>query len=255
MTLVFFHLPKTGGTSVDKEICRIASENSLKSLSIHSGNINQMKNKATSFFEDFDYIHIHSCGYTQNTTLSAFLAGNCKKNFTILRCPIDLIMSFWRHSLQIAPQFLPRNHSLPIFHDRYPNLEDLINSVSQDGQIDFTQKIFNDYTGLRRLFTGQINEIEISMGCDEPSVDSIIKFFLLEDPMLSKKLKTYIDNILGHAADFELKHLNRTEPTKRSRLNHDSVKILSATLRKDWNQYLRILKTFDEPLTNTWKVS
>lgn len=245
MTLVFFHLPKTGGTSVNEELHRIVSTNSLKSLAIHQNNTSEIKNYPISYFENHDYIHMHACGFTDESNLATFLKNNSKNNFTIFRYPTDLVKSYWRHSCQIAPQFAPKNKSLPPFHDRFSDLESLVHSISKNGEIDFTNKIFNDYSGLWRIFLGQIYEIQISMGCDQSSVYSIINYFLLEDPMLSKRLKLYVEGVLGHKTDFNLKHLNKTQPMKNSNLNQCSERILSSTLSKDLRQYLKILNNLE----------
>lgn len=246
MTLVFFHLPKTGGTSVHHELHRIASEESLKSLAIHANNLNQIKNQPISYFESYDYIYIHSCGITGKSSLATFLKNNSRDNFTVFRFPIDVVISYWRHSCQITPQFHRLNNSLPSFHDRFPDLDSLIHSISRDGQIDFTNIIFGQYSGLWRLFLGQIHEIQVSMGCDDQSsVYSITNYFLLEDTMLSRRLKLYIESVLGRETTFKLKHLNRTQPMKNSHLGQNSEKIISSALHIDLRHYLKISNTLN----------
>ena len=244
MTLTFLHLPKTGGTSVDVEISRILSDNSLSKLSIHRENINKIKNNHESFFEGFDYIHIHACGYTGGTRLSFFLENNRANNFTILRYPADHIMSLWRHSLQISPQILPRNESLPAFHQRFKSLESLIHLVSPNGYLDYDHALFGEYFGLKRLFAGQMADLQVSMGCGAESVLSMTNYFLLEDPDLSAKLKLLLENNFFLKTDFQINHLNKTRAIKNCSLSHQSLKCLSV-LHRDLKQYLKIARSLD----------
>lgn len=242
MPIIFLHIPKTGGTSVDKLISQCVSDNELRSITLHAGNVPELQKKPTSYFKAFDYIHIHACNIQACDALREVINNQACNCFTLFRFPTNYFESFWRHSMQIAPQALPTRPSIPSLHERFNDINSCIKDISTHGTIDFTNNFFKQYNGLTRMFWGQLVELKNLMGRPHAPTGNDLKWFALEDPNLNYNLRHYLESGLKCNMEVNLSHSNKTTQCCKSKLNLESIKRLAPIYKKDMLRYLKICK-------------
>lgn len=244
MTTIFLHLPKTGGTSVNKLISTSVKENQFKSLSIHNNNIFDLQSKSTSYFESFKYIHIHACVIKEKNGISDLIRKNPNDCFTIFRFPSDYFESFWRHSTQISPQALPSNSSIPSLHERFDDINLCIEALSTSKlkTVDFNNQLIKEYWGLKRMFIGQLEQLRLLMGLNQHPTAADLNWFVLEDPNLDNKLRNYLGSKLGFNLETRLSKSNTTRNSFNSKLTFESIQRLGSIYKKDTLKYLELSK-------------
>ena len=247
MTIIFLHLPKTGGTSVDKLISKCIVENKLKSLSIHNGNILDLQSKPISFYETFDYIHIHACVIKARYEISNFIRKQPSNCFTVFRFPSDYFESFWRHSTQIEPQAWPSSPNILNLHERFDDINSCIEalSTSQSKTVDFNNQLIKEYLGLRRMFIGQLEQLRYLMGLNQHPTSADLNWFILEDPNLDNKLRNYLGSKLGFNLETRLSKFNTTKNSSISKLTLQSIQRLGVIYKNDVLKYLELSKEID----------
>ena len=248
MTLIFLHLPKTGGTSVNKLISECIVKNKLASLSIHNGNILDLQSKPISFYEKFDYIHIHACVIKARYEISNFIKEQSNNCFTVFRFPSDYFESFWRHSTQIEPQADTSRPNILSLHERFDNINSCIEALatSQSKTVDFNNQLIRDYLGLKRIFIGQLEQLRYLMGLNQHPTAADLKWFILEDPNLDNKLHNYLVSKLGFNLETNLSKSNTTIKSSNSKLTLESIQRLGAIYKNDTLKYLELSKEIED---------
>ena len=229
MTLIFFHLPKTGGSSIHNMIDSSLSSN-IKKITISNDNIYSIDG---SLLSNYDYIHLHAFSHQTNNSLSEYLKYSTYNAFTIWRYPLDYFKSFWKHSRLLAPQVLPLSQSIIPFHQRYPSLGDLIDElvlIDSMNNFQLNSQLFSSlrlsYSGISRLLWGQANELQ-ALGWHDQS--SNLKYFLLEQ--ISADIHPLISYI---SRSITLADLNgiKSMPKKNQLQDSESVKLNEVQVSK-----------------------
>ena len=230
MTLIFFHLPKTGGSSIHNLIQSCLPDNTNQ-ITIANDNISSIDG---SLLSNFDYIHLHAFSHHSNDSLSYYLKNSTYNAFTILRYPLDYFKSFWKHSRLLAPQVVPLNERVIPFHQRYPNLGDMIDElVIKDARNIFhlnselISTIKADYCGFSRFIWGQVNELK-NLGWHANGPD--LKYFLLEK--ISVDIAPFI-NYISTSIDLDIDFDRHQSMPKKNQLHQsDTVQLTEAQVSK-----------------------